>query len=107
MRSVLDKSLECWLMFQVSLALLCAVATCVLGAPDADPYGYKTYPEKIHKYGYTESKLVLPARRPWTYGGKNSPYGPLYTPDTFARRHYGVHRPALNAYRDANGIVWK
>lgn len=81
--------------FSIALALFCAVAASgVLGDPDADA-AYRTYPEKIHKYGYTRSKLVLPYRRPWTYGGRNSPYGLHYTPDTYARRHYGFQKPAV------------
>ena len=89
------------ILFQIALALLCAVAaTGVHGAPDADP-AYRTYPEKIHKYGYTRSKLVLPYRRPWTYGGPTSPYTPgLYDSDTFARRHYG----GLRSFRDGTEL---
>ena len=89
------KSDHVTIMFQIALALFCAVAASgVLGDPDADA-AYRTYPEKIHKYGYTRSKLVLPYRRPWTYGGRNSPYGLHYTPDTYARRHYGFQKPAV------------
>ena len=103
---VSSKKVWTTIMFQIALALFCAVAASgVLGDPDADP-AYRTYPEKIHKYGYTRSKLVLPYRRPWTYGGPNSPYTPgLYDSDTFARRHYSYHKPALRRFRDGNGIV--
>ena len=110
--AVSSKKIWTTILFQTALALFCAVAAAgVLGDPDADP-GYRTYRSAgigpyrdpdyrdIHKYGYTRSKLVLPYRRPWTYGGPNSPYTPgLYDSDTFARRH------GLRSFRDGNGIV--
>lgn len=104
--SVFPTPIRTTTLFQIALALLCTVAaaTRALGSPDADPaYRDPTYLD-VHKYGYTRSKLVLPYRRPWTYGGPNSPYTPgLYDSDSFARRHYS--RPALRSFRDRDGIA--
>jgi hypothetical protein len=92
-------STSVFLCFKLTLLLFCAVVAISLASPDADAdaYGYRS--GRYYNRRPSQYKRFRSYDSPFVYGGPHSPYGAHYSPDKYYERHYGVHKPALDSYR--------